>query len=125
MPASEERRASSGANASSAGASSGANGSFGTNRSNGAGDRPQRRGFSRPGRTKIERNKDLPVERQIRALLKNPTPSPAEQNRLCELTRTKSYRAAVAVAKRMMVPAKPEAAPVQEPAPRRNPGGSA
>ncbi len=67
--------------------------------------RPQRRGFSRPGRTKIERNQDLPVERQIRALLKNPTPSPAEQNRLCELTRTKSYRAAVAVAKRMMVPA--------------------
>ena len=86
-----------------------------------AGDRPQRRGFSRPGRTKIERNKDLPVERQIRALLKNPTPSPAEQNRLCELTRTKSYRAAVGVAKRMLVPPRPDPVPVveQAPAPRR------
>ena len=72
----------------------------------GAGDRPQRRGFSQPGRTKIDRNRDLPVERQIRSLLKNPTPSPAEQNRLCELTRTKSYRAAVGVAKRMLVPAR-------------------
>ncbi len=73
-------------------------------RSTTAGDRPQRRGFSQPGRTKVDRNRDLPVERQIRALLKNPTPSPQEQNRLCELTRTKSYRAAVGVAKRMLVP---------------------
>ena len=79
-----------------------------------AGDRPQRRGFSQPGRTKIDRNRDLPVERQIRALLKNPTPSPAEQNRLCELTRTKSYRAAVGVAKRMLVPPRPDDVPGAE-----------
>ena len=72
------------------------------NRSNAAADQPQRRSFNRPGRTRIERNRDLPVERQIRALLKNPTPSPAEQNRLCELTHTRSYRAAVGVAKRMV-----------------------
>lgn len=96
-------------------------------RSNAAGDHPQRRGFSRPGRTKVDRNRDLPVDRQIRALLKNPTPSPAEQNRLCELTRTKSYRAAVAVAKRMLVPPKPEAASpvpdqIEAPVRRRNPG---
>jgi hypothetical protein len=83
-----------------------------------AGDRPQRRGFSQPGRTKIDRNRDLPVERQIRALLKNPTPSPAEQNRLCELTRTKSYRAAVGVAKRMLVPPRPDDVPVAEEPPR-------
>ncbi|MET3805780.1 hypothetical protein ABIB25_002784 [Nakamurella sp. UYEF19] len=107
MSAGEERRASSG-----------------TNRSNSAGDQPHRRSFSRPGRTKVDRNRDLPVDRQIRMLLKNPTPSPAEQNRLCELTRTKSYRAAVAVAKRMLVPPKPEAAAPEPEAPvrRRNPG---
>lgn len=80
------------------------------NRSNAAADQPQRRSFNRPGRTKIERNRDLPVERQIRALLKNPTPSPAEQNRLCQLTRTRSYKAAVGVAKRMV--ARPAPAPV-------------
>lgn len=98
--------------------------SSGTNRSNSAADQPQRRSFSRPGRTKVDRNRDLPVDRQIRMLLKNPTPSPAEQNRLCELTRTKSYRAAVAVAKRMMAPGKPEAAPPEPEVPvrRRNPG---
>jgi hypothetical protein len=84
MSASEDRRSSS------------------PNRSNAAADQPQRRSFNRPGRTKIERNRDLPVERQIRQLLKNPTPSPAEQNRLCELTRTRSYKAAVGVAKRMI-----------------------
>ena len=85
------------------------------NRSNAAADQPQRRSFNRPGRTKIERNRDLPVERQIRALLKNPTPSPAEQNRLCELTRTRSYKAAVGVAKRMI--AKPAPVPEDLPAP--------
>jgi hypothetical protein len=88
-------------------------------RSNASADQPQRRSFTRPGRTKVDRNRDLPVDRQIRALLKNPTPSPAEQNRLCELTRTKSYRAAVGVAKRMLAasaPPLPPAAP--EPAPR-------
>ena len=73
-------------------------------RSADAAERPQRRGFSRPGRTQVDRNRDLPVDRQLRALLKNPTPSPAEQNRLCELTRTKSYRAAVTTAKRMLAP---------------------
>jgi len=83
-------------------------------RSNAFADQPLRRSFNRPGRTRIDRNRDLPVDRQIRALLKNPTPSPAEQNRLCELTRTKSYRAAVAVAKRMLAPG-PAPAP-QEPA---------
>ncbi len=89
-------------------------------RSTSAGDRPARRGFGRPGRTQVERIKDLPVERQIRALLKNPTPSPAEQNRLCELTRTKSYRAAVGVAKRMLVPPATDVAPVGDdlPSPR-------
>ena len=35
--------------------------------------------FTRPGHTKVERNRDLPVDRQIRALLKNPTPSPANR----------------------------------------------
>lgn len=97
----------------------------GGNRSNSAGDHPQRRGFSKPGRTQVERNRDLPVDRQIRILLKNPTPSPAEQNRLCELTRTKSYRAAVAVAKRMIAPGPlpfDQVAPVEPPARRRNPG---
>jgi hypothetical protein len=85
------------------------------NRSNAAADQPQRRSFNRPGRTKIERNRDLPVERQIRQLLKNPTPSPAEQNRLCELTRTRSYKAAVGVAKRMI--ARPAPVPEETPAP--------
>jgi hypothetical protein len=85
------------------------------NRSNAAADQPQRRSFNRPGRTKIERNRDLPVDRQIRALLKNPTPSPAEQNRLCELTRTRSYKAAVGVAKRMI--ARPAPAPEASEAP--------
>lgn len=80
------------------------------NRSNAAADQPQRRSFNRPGRTKIERNSDLPVERQIRQLLKNPTPSPAEQNRLCQLTRTRSYKAAVGVAKRMIARPAPLAA---------------
>lgn len=97
------------------------------NRSNAAADQPQRRGFTRPGRTKIERNRDLPVDRQIRALLKNPTPSPAEQNRLCELTRTKSYRAAVGVAKRMIArpaPA-PDQAPAVAPAARKSPHNTA
>ena len=94
-------------------------------RSNAAADQPRRRSFNRPGRTRIERNRDLPVERQIRALLKNPTPSPAEQNRLCELTHTKSYRAAVGVAKRMTATPAPQqqdppaAAPT--PQPRRYP----
>ncbi len=94
----------------------------GGKRSTSAADRPQRRGFSQPGRTKVDRNRDLPVERQIRALLKNPTPSPQEQNRLCELTRTKSYRAAVGVAKRMLVPPAPTVAadePVVERPPAR------
>jgi hypothetical protein len=85
------------------------------NRSNAAADQPQRRSFNRPGRTKIERNRDLPVERQIRALLKNPTPSPAEQNRLCELTRTRSYKAAVGVAKQMI--ARPAPVPDDTPVP--------
>ncbi len=98
MSAPDERRASSG-------------------RSNAAADQPQRRSFNRPGRTKIERNRDLPVERQIRALLKNPTPSPAEQSRLCELTRTKSYRAAVGVAKRMVARPAPDPAPPVDPPP--------
>src|SRR4051794_4547830 len=91
-------------------------------RGTGPADPPQRRGFNQPGRTKVERNKDLPVERQIRALLKNPTPSPAEQNRLCELTHTKSYRAAVGVAKRMLVPPAPPPEPVaqEQPVPRRS-----
>ena len=89
-----------------------------TGRTNAAGDHPQRRGFSQPGRTRIDRNRDLPVERQIRALLKNPTPSPAEQNRLCELTRTKSYRAALGVAKRMLATPAPPPPAVEEPAPR-------
>ncbi len=83
-------------------------------RSGDSAERPQRRGFNQPGRTKIDRNRDLPVERQVRALLKNPTPSPAEQNRLCELTRTKSFRAAVGVAKRMLVQPTPEPAPVTD-----------
>ena len=89
------------------------------NRSNAAADQPQRRSFNRPGRTKIERNRDLPVDRQIRALLKNPTPSPAEQNRLCELTRTRSYKAAVGVAKRMI--ARPAPAPADAPTPPAGP----
>ena len=97
MPSADERRSPSG------------------NRSNAAADQPQRRSFNRPGRTKIERNRDLPVERQIRQLLKNPTPSPAEQNRLCELTRTRSYKAAVGVAKRMI--ARPAPAPEDTPSP--------
>jgi len=90
-------------------------------RSSAPGDQPQRRSFTRPGRTKVDRNRDLPVDRQIRALLKNPTPSPAEQNRLCELTRTKSYRAAVGVAKRMLAasaPAAPRAVEDRSRAPR-------
>jgi len=97
----------------------------GPKRSNSAADHPQRRGFSQPGRTQVDRSRDLPVDRQIRALLKNPTPSPAEQNRLCELTRTKSYRAAVAVAKRMLAPGPRPVEAVEPPvvvAPRRQPG---
>jgi hypothetical protein len=86
--------------------------------SNAAGNQPQRRSFTRPGRTKVDRNRDLPVDRQIRALLKNPTPSPAEQNRLCELTRTKSYRAAVGVAKRMLAASAPPAPRAVEDGPR-------
>jgi hypothetical protein len=81
---------------------------------NAAGEQPLRRSFTRPGRTKVDRNRDLPVDRQIRALLKNPTPSPAEQNRLCELTRTKSYRAAVGVAKRMLAASAPPPKPAVE-----------
>ncbi|SDO83663.1 hypothetical protein SAMN04515671_2096 [Nakamurella panacisegetis] len=98
--------------------------SSGAGRSNGAGDHPQRRGFNRPGRTQVDRNRDLPVDRQLKILLKNPTPSPAEQNRLCELTRTKSYRAAVAVAKRMLAPGPAVVEPTEPTTPvrRRNPG---